>query len=206
MIKFDYYEFVGFIIPGAITIFGLSILYPDIHTACFSKDISIGDLGIVAILAYAMGHIVQGIGNLIEKLWWWGGMPTNWIPTNKGNLLDDSQIKELEKQLPSKLRLNNHLPLKKIPPKGWFDITQQVYVYVSTHAKASKIDALNGNYAINRGILSSLLILLILTFLNSMYSSKIVLLFVAGICIALYRMNHFGKQYARKLFVEFLQL
>jgi len=208
MIKFDYYEFVGFIIPGAITLFGLSLLCPDIKASCFSQNFSVGDLGIFAILAYAAGHLIQGIGNAIEWLWWlpWGGMPTNWIPTNKGNLLANSQIKALEEQLPSKLKLNHPISLKELNIKDWFDITQQVYVCVSSQGRGSKIDALNGNYGINRGIASSLLILLMFAILSDFYSWKCVLLYLAGISIALYRMNHFGKQYARKLFVEFLQV
>ncbi len=208
MIKFDYYEFVGFIIPGAIALFGLTLLYPDIKASCFSQNYSIGDLGIFAILAYAAGHLIQGVGNLIEKLWWWlrSGMPTNWIPTNKGNLLAVSQIKALEEQLPSKLKLNHIVSLKELNITDWFNITQQVYVCVSSEARSSKLDALNGNYAISRGIASSLLILLMFSFLIGCYSWKNVLLYLVGIGIALYRMNHFGRHYARNLFVEFLQL
>jgi hypothetical protein len=208
MIKFDYYEFVGFIIPGAIALFGLSLLYPEIKAFCVSQNYSIGDLGIFAILSYAVGHLIQGVGNLVEKLWWWpwDGMPTNWIPTNKGNLLASLQIKALEEQLPSKLKLNHSFSFKGLNIKDWFDITQQVYACVASQGKAFKIDALNGNYAINRGIASSIIILLIFSILTGNYSWKVALLYLAGISIALYRMNHFGKQYARKLFVEFLQL
>jgi hypothetical protein len=46
------------------------------------KDgINLGGLGVFVLIAYATGHLLGAIGNLIEAVHWrtQGGMPTNWI-------------------------------------------------------------------------------------------------------------------------------
>lgn len=69
------------------------------------------------------------------------------------------------------------------------------------------MDTFNGNYGLNRGIASALLIgLVLLLFVHGLvyWQFALLLLFSAG--IALYRTYRFGVRYARELFVQFLQI
>ena len=46
------------------------------------------------VLAYVVGHLIQALGNLIEQLFWalQGGMPTDWLRTNRHQLLAPTQV------------------------------------------------------------------------------------------------------------------
>ena len=75
--QFDFYEFAGIVMPGAILLVGLTQVSPKIAAIIPSKDMSLGSLGLFLILAYATGHLLQAAGNLVESVWWFfPGMPS----------------------------------------------------------------------------------------------------------------------------------
>jgi hypothetical protein len=82
MRQLDFYEFTGILLPGAIVMTALVLLFPGWGLPTLVKDVSVGGLGIFIVLAYAVGHIVQAVGNVVESAWWkcWGGMPTPNLP------------------------------------------------------------------------------------------------------------------------------
>ena len=60
----------GIIIPGAVLIMALVWLFPE-SRALFSKEgVTLGELGLFVIIAYAAGQLVQAIGNYLEWIWW----------------------------------------------------------------------------------------------------------------------------------------
>jgi hypothetical protein len=108
----DFYGFVGIVIPGTLLLvaveylFGLkglnSLLIPD----------NFGSLGIHLLMAYFVGHLLQGVGNLLEFIYWklWKGMPTDWPITH--------QTKNVfQKQFPRFASLLNNRNPKVIPRK-----------------------------------------------------------------------------------------
>jgi len=209
MKTFDFYEFAGVLAPGAVTLFGVSLICPNLNVALHSKEFTIGDLGLFVILAYVAGHLTQAIGNIVvEQLWWkvCGGMPTDWVRSGKGKLLPEIQVKALEEQIPAKLGLSQPVQLEKMADKEWFGVTRQIYAAVAAQSRAGRVDIFNGNYGLNRGIAAALLILSVLALFNSLCSWKTVFLLLVGASIAVYRMDRFGKHYARELFIQFLQM
>jgi hypothetical protein len=68
MDKIEAYEFAGIIAPGAVTIFGLSRIYPELGLLMNDDKISFGEFGLLLILAYVTGHLIQALGNLREGL------------------------------------------------------------------------------------------------------------------------------------------
>jgi hypothetical protein len=80
MRKFDFYEFTGILAPGALVVYGVSRIFPDVGIIVREEKISFGELGLLLILAYVAGHLLQSFGNGIEWLWWrcCGGMPSDW--------------------------------------------------------------------------------------------------------------------------------
>ena len=90
---FDFYEYAGFIIPGAVLVIALVWLFPD-SRALFSKEgVTLGELGLFVIIAYAAGQLVQAIGNYLEWIWWmpWGGMPSGQVLCGKYLSTDQQQ-------------------------------------------------------------------------------------------------------------------
>ena len=65
----------------------------------------------------------------------------------------------------------------------------------------------NGNYGLNRGIASALLIgMVLLLFVHGFIYWQTILIILVSVGVALYRMHRFGILYAREVFVQFLQL
>ena len=61
MKQFDFYEFTGILLPGAIVLTALVVLFPGCGLPTLIKDISFGGMGIFIVLAYAVGPTLQGI-------------------------------------------------------------------------------------------------------------------------------------------------
>lgn len=210
MKSFDLYEFTSLILPGSIVLYGLGLLYPELKLIT-EKEFSVGDLGLFVILAYAVGHIIQGFGNIIEWIWWKiSGKPTDWIRTGKGDLLSSHQVAQLEKDIPKKLGLQNVTSFKiskHLSDKDWFGITRQIYAAVAGAGRSNRIDIFNSNYGLCRGMTAGMLLLAIMSVIKLGLDQWVISLLLLALAIILFfRMKRFGKHYARELFVQFIQL
>ncbi|MCW5829568.1 MAG: hypothetical protein KIT79_09660 [Deltaproteobacteria bacterium] len=209
MKQFDFYEFAGILAPGAITIFGASLIYPSISLIAKASGASFGDLGVFIILSYAAGHLVQFIGNRLETLHWkiFKGMPTDWVISGRGNLISPDQQRLLETRLQKLLGRNEPVELSKIAAAEWTPITRQIHAAIGAANRLERIERFNGNYGLCRGIAASLLVVAaLLLWEKGPGSWRPVLFFGVLVAIALARMHRFGCYYARELFVQFLNL
>jgi ABC-type Fe3+ transport system permease subunit len=60
---FDFYEYAGIIIPGAVVVMALVWFFPE-SRALFSKEgVTFGEFGLFIVIAYAAGQLVQAVGN-----------------------------------------------------------------------------------------------------------------------------------------------
>lgn len=205
--NFDFYEFAGIVMPGAILIFGLAQAETLIAQTVPLKDMSLGSLGVFLILSYAAGHLVQTLGGFLETAWWyWYGMPSDWIRSNKLKLIHDSQRTAIISQLQTKLGLSVPADLSAIGRKEWYGITRQIYAAVAAQSRASRVDIFNGNYGLNRGLCVSLVFVAIVAIFKVPTNWSAIGLLGFGAVLAALRMHRFGKHYARELLVQFLQL
>ena len=205
--QFDFYEFAGIVMPGAILLVGLTLVIPKIAVLIPFKEMSLGSLGLFLILAYAAGHLLQGAGNFIECAWWFrSGMPSDWVRTDTGHLLSAAQRAALQEHLPTKLALSSPFSFASVDVKAWFGITRQVYAAVAGAGRASRVDTFNGNYGLNRGLGASLLVVAVVVVIDDYLNWPYALGLSVAALVALYRMHRFGRHYARELFVQFLQL
>ncbi|HCR66526.1 MAG TPA: hypothetical protein DIW38_08445, partial [Oceanicaulis sp.] len=67
--KFEAYDYIGVIVPGSILVVTASLLFPE-WTSLLGASITLGDLGLVLILAFLAGHLLQAVGNLWETIVW----------------------------------------------------------------------------------------------------------------------------------------
>lgn len=206
--KLSFYEQVGIVIPGSILLFGLMFFVPDLRNV-FAKDgFNVGGLGVFVLVAYAAGHGIAAIGNIVEKALWkgFGGMPSDWVVgKNAGKLLSSSQLTKLHAQVQSRLGLTI-VPLAEMAKKEWFAITRQIYADVQKNGKPERVDTFNGNYGLNRGLAASLISLVAINVVVSRQEWGVSLGLAVGGGIYLYRAYRFGAHYARELFVQFLAL
>lgn len=207
MRQFDFYEFVGVIVPGAVFLTGVALAWPDGSPLERIGDLSIGGLGLGVILAYAAGHLVQAVGNMVEKAWWWawGGMPSDWPRSGSHTLIAPHQVSQLEERVRTLL----HQPDFKLSPTGrhdWYSIVRQVYAAVAGDSRSSRVDVFNGNYGLCRGLAASFLTLIPSVALIHWPGWGMVAGLAIAAGIALYRMHRFGVHYGREVFVQFLAI
>ena len=210
MKTFDYYEFTGVLTPGVVALYIFSRISPAsapfIHDA---KDFTLGQLGLFVILAYVAGHLVQALGNLVEKMFWkpFGGMPTNWLLQKRQKLLSDAQVAALPDKVEELTGVTLSKAISDLADRDWFPITRQMYAAVAAAGRAQRVDTFNGNYGLFRGVGTACLLC---AGFNMVIHGPAgwplsVGLLIAAI-LALARMFRFGRHYARELFVQFLQV
>lgn len=207
MRNFDFYEFTGILIPGALILSILTFLLPGMPGILQGiSSVSVGGLGVFVLVAYAAGHLVQGIGNLVEVVFWkvQGGMPTEWVRTAPEKLLSSAQVGRIKAKVGLLLSLDQEKEISSFSAREWFAITRQVYVAVLAAGKSQRIDVFNGNYGLLRGIASSLLVGLALLPFSTSQGWIPALVITASCAIAFMRMRRFGIHYGRELFVQFV--
>jgi len=120
----DFYEFTGIFVPGVVTSVGLCLLVPSLQVTMIGKDMSLGSFGLFAILSYAVGHLIQAVGHVVEIVWWkaWGGMPTDWVRSRKHPLLSTEQQATLQSHVATKLSIGEVPDLSSMTADGWYSI------------------------------------------------------------------------------------
>lgn len=206
MRQFDFYEFVGVIVPGAVFLTGIALSWPEGSKIERLSDLSIGGLGLGVVLAYGAGHLVQALGNMIEKVWWraWKGMPTDWPRTGVHQLLSTGQITQVEARVRGLLGDENFRLESSLTAREWYAIVRQIYAAVQKAGAAARVDIFNGNYGLCRGLAASFLALVPSIALVNWPGWGVAALLLASAAIALYRMHRFGVHYGREVLVQFL--
>lgn len=209
MKQFSYYEFTGLLVPGGVFTAGILVLFPGCGGPLASGGVGFGEFGLLVLVAYGLGHLLHGIGNLLESAWWWvfgRGMPTDWVRSGKPFLLTEPQRAAIFAKVRDRLGISLLDPVSKMPRREWHAVVRQIYAEVQKHGAAARLDAFTGNYGINRGLAAAFVTLAAISLLSDggpgwrLYAGLTVF-----ITLALVRMHRFGVHYARELFVQFLQ-
>lgn len=207
MRQFDLHEFLGYIAPGMLLLFGAWFIWPEAQQKFTADSLSFGEFGLGIVVAYAIGHLIQGLGNLVEKAWWyfWCGMPTDWLRSKKHELIAPAQSDQVEKHVGTMLS-DNLFKLATTQEKHWYSITRQVCAAILKAESNKKVDIFLAYYGLSRGIAAVLLFLLVLSLIVHFSAWKIHVVLAALLVLAIYRMHRFGVIYAREVFVQFLQI
>jgi hypothetical protein len=197
---FDFYEYAGIIVPGAVLLMAIVLLFPE-SRALFSKEaVTLGELGLFIIVAYAAGQLVQAVGNFIEWVWWkcWGGWPSSQVLC--GEALSTDQKQRLLETL--KPVLAGADPSKLSPPER-LAVVREVYSEIKGAGRAARVDNFNGSYGLMRGLGAAFAVafgLALITTKGVIVLSVLAVLFL----LAIHRMHRYGWHYATELFVQFL--
>jgi len=208
MKDFDFYEITGVIAPGIIVIIGGIILFfPDQRNTLVSiREMSIGGLGVVMVLSYVVGQLLQVIGNGIQDIYWvlWNGMPTDWVRTMKHPLLSPRQHEILQNKIQIMLTDNTFELSAKLRKEDWKSITKQLYALLESAKCHQRVYILNSNYGLSRGISAAFVMLSIgVAFFDfRAWKTEVILIVLFGLSVS--RMHHFGVLYGKELFVRFI--
>lgn len=202
--EFSFYEFAGVLVPGSTLILAMAINKEALLETFLSKDFGAGQLGLFVVASYIFGHLVQGIGNLLEKaLWSFRGMPSTWIRREKVPFLTEGQLKCVRDILPTLL---GHDPgdLTNLNDSNLRNITSQLYSTLEREGRVARIDIFNANYGLFRGIAAALLVVLGFTILENGICSQSTLIICGLFILALLRMRRFGIYYASEIYKQIL--
>ena len=204
--KFDAYEYVGVIVPGTVLVLGGLLLFPNLNPVPSLQSFAVGDLGIFLLVAFVAGHLVQGVGNLVEKGWWFifGGMPTDWMVDKPEKLLAPKQAEKLNRKVGNDFNLGGSLPT--ITKRAWFPITREIYAQVNAAGRSDRADAFNRTYGLMWGLTAAFFTLAALVMGANFQDWRAALICAILGIVALARMHLFGKHYAREVFVQYLDL
>lgn len=209
MKKLEFYDFVGVITPGGVSLLALSLVYPHITGILPEAPLSLGEFGLFFVLSYVAGQLTQALGNLIERIFWtcFRGMPTDWVRTGRRELLAAAQRQNILARIEARLNLTPPFQVGNLSAKSWYSITQQIGASVRAADRGKRVDTFNGIYGLCRGIAAAFLIgFILVTLKHGWLSWKSYLGFAAAVAVALFRMYRFGVNYGRELFVQFAQL
>lgn len=199
--KFEVYDFIGVIVPGSIVVITSSLLFPE-WAPLLGSSISLGDLGLVLILAFLAGHLLQAVGNLWETIVWglMGGMPSAWAASSKTLLLSDDQLKRLDDRLQADFSID-----RTALAEGRSTI-REIMVRIKRQGDVERIERFNRNYGLMRGVAAGLLVTGLLVLALEIESWRIAVVLGLSAGVATYRMVRFGIHYGREMYVEYLSL
>ncbi|HEY4135672.1 MAG TPA: hypothetical protein VGO34_10705 [Alphaproteobacteria bacterium] len=200
--RFDPYEYIGVIVPGSVAIFGTIYLYPDVKAMFGGNDFNVGGLGLFLIASLVVGHLIQGIGNLMEMAWWraHGGMPSDWLLKNNQKLVSETQKQRLLDLCSQHMKID----CGALTTRQWYPAVREMYSVLESAGRAKRVDAFNRTYGLLRGISAGCLVFAALAAATAPERHE---LWIGGLVVAIiafYRMQRFGKRYAREIFVAYL--
>lgn len=205
-IKFNSYEFLGVIAPGAVSLSGAFFIFPAAKNYLITSSGNLGSLGIFLVFAYIAGQLVGAIGNILESIWWLPkGMPTEWVRSEQQELLAGEQRNKLRNRLHEKYPRAQQL--SKISDKDWKAFVRELNIEVIRDGNTKRIDTFNRNYGLMRGISASFLSFAALYALGTQsYDINVIIFISCCLGTSLYRMHRFAKRYARELLLEYIAL
>lgn len=193
--NFDFYEFVALIVPGSVLMVSIGFLLRVDLVASVLIPESLGALGVHVLVAYLVGHLLQGVGNYIEFAYWkpWKGMPTDWpITRKKTNLFPEATA--------SVLAFTKSSGVTDI--RTWRSLVAQARSVVYFEGRANRLQYFNGTYSMFRGIVTTGLIVACFAWASPVNSALVYLAIVLAVGISLNRMHRFAVHYANELFAN----
>lgn len=201
------YEYLGIIIPGSCFLFGLFFVLPEIRQVFLREGFSLSVLVLFLLIAYAAGHLISDVGDLIEKVWWklQGGMPTEWPTVEGRNFLSDNQRQRLLVLIRARLDLDIDR-ITGLRGSEWKPILALMHADLAAAGRAGRIDMINADYGLSRGIAAATLTVAGLNLLLNIRDWDTTLGFALAGGIALFRMHRSAVHYGKEMILQFLQL
>ena len=199
--KFDAYEFIAVIIPGALPALAVALLVPEVAAFLKSDGIDFGGFGVFLIVSYILGHAVQVVGNGIEKV---EGMI--------GFGMLDMAVRPERRPIDSEqwgrfiIRLNEcGIGSSEPTNQTWPGIRREVYARLMAAGQTERIDMFNRVYGLCRGMVAGALSTAGLIFILGEFTQwKTLTVAIMILALLLYiRMRRFSAHYFKEIVSQF---
>jgi len=207
MKEWSLYDLLAVIAPGMLVLVAVAIHQPTVIDAVLSKDLSAGAFGLITILAYIAGSLLQTLGNLLEKLYWKvrGGSPTSLAGLKNRNILTESDVSALMgKAVSDKLMPANESGTA--PEAGrWKELCDRIVMLLMIRGHADRYTLFRTHYGFNRGLGIGFLVVAISVSIRGGQDAWALGACFLGVSIAtFFRMDHFGRSYGKSVFHAYL--
>ncbi len=202
---FDAYEIIGIISPGTVIALLVTLEWAPFRTLLGDKGLSIGDVGLFALVAYIFGHLVQAIGNVIESVIWLpSGLPSSWIRSANQRLVTGAQRTAFAAAVSNMEGGTNDISI--ISRKDLLAITSRAYGRLRVSGRSGRVDIANRAYGLSRGLSGALLVWVAWYSFDHSQDHSALLILSAALCASILRMRRAGIQYARALILDFIDI
>lgn len=156
--KFNFYDFVGYLLPGILLITFIYWLLKGFLVIDLNLELkTIGDSVILIAASYFAGHIVQAIGNTIEnqQVKTWGGVFSEQFLREDNNFFS-KEFKVLFREYAKEsfsLELNTEETDIEVQKKHRQEVFYLCYYLIVQENAALHTEIFNGLYGLYRGIL-----------------------------------------------------
>ena len=200
MRAFDFYEFVGILLPGAMLLMAVGYTFNIDLLSSVLIPTSFGGLGAHVLIAYVAGHLLQAVGHSFDSVYWriWKGMPTDWPITRT-----ESNRYPMAKESVVTLC---HTSSSELNLDSWRSLVARVRSTVYACGRAGRLQVFNGIYGMFRGLLATELIIGCFAWASPPSPYIVYPLLAVVFAISLNRFHHFAVQYGGELFANVSEL
>lgn len=203
--KFDAYEFVAVIIPGALPTLTASLLIPEVAEVLKTEGVELGAFGIFLIVSFVVGQVVHVVGNVIESFEEMLGVGRSSMPfCRRRRPVTPEQWGRFERLYRESFRGER----TSISRETWTPVAKEVYARLRTEGRTDRIDVFIRTYGLCRGMVAGAISTsALIVCLGGPDTWQLALMVFGFISIPLYiRMRHFSALYVGELVTQFLAL
>lgn len=207
MKQLNLYDMLAVVAPGAVLVIGLSHLFPALGVLLASKELSLGDFGLVLLSSYVAGNLLSPISHVVQAIWFKcrGGSYTSRIPKKDSGILHQTEIEALNRKARKYSMLKEDEDIRGISASHWEALTRQIRAFLANRGSVDRIEIFNAHYGLNRGLAAALLVIIIAVGLcRRVEGLPTIGGLLVGLFLAIYRMNDFGRYYATELMRHFI--
>jgi hypothetical protein len=199
---FDPYEYIAIITPGAVVAAGVALLWPEARVLLAVEGVSLGDLGLFLVAAFVAGHLVQGLGNLVEFALWapFGGLPSRWL-RREGPLVAPAQRIAFLARIGA---LAGVEAPEALSGAGFDSLVRQAYARLAALGRTGRIDMFNRTYGLMRGLTAAFLLMAVWFLVARWPDPQYACVALGAAFIAALRAWRFARYYTREIVVELL--
>lgn len=194
MEKLGIYDYVAVIVPGVAFLFGLGVMLPEsgVHAAILLPH-DLGSATVHLVLAFALGHMLQVIGQLLHYFYWidYGGLPTDW-PMSRDHPELSPDLRRLVVGVAGEKDVRDLV--------SWRRAVSTARSLVTADGFAARLEVFHANYGMFRSICVAGLLLLCISPWGQLNLWATWSVLSAVMVVSLIGMHRFGVHYARELF------
>jgi hypothetical protein len=208
--KLDPYELIAVIPTGVIFCIGLFLIFFGLPMNLLGEadnlnklNASLGDLGLIVIVAFVAGQLLRQIARRLERWLWplFGGWPAERYLDRKRQHLDHGQYERLYGAIDSRIL---HRPPTRKDLNG--SLVHDMFVQCHAANRAERLDAMNRNYGFFNGLAVSFLLLAIVAAFQGLGELEFALVLFAVGLLAVYATVEAGNDFAMELMTQFINL